>query len=283
MKTEPSPDNKIVNGLWISPDGGPLSNLERLCIHSFCAHGHDFRLWTYGDLPNVPEISRGGGGKVEVRDGNEILSKDKIFRYRGSFAGFSDCFRWELMRQKGGWYADMDIVCLRPFDFADEVVFVSAGMGLQCCLFKFPKEHYIAEAMAESCAHPERIEPWDIGKYRLRKIGRWFQFWRSAYQKQSWGEIGGPKGWTRAAQHFGVSQDAKPIWEADLLGTMGGQYFVNDDLHRIGILQPLMNHAHSIHLTNSGFIANKWDKDGVYHPNSPFEILKRRYLPELRE
>ena len=47
-----SADNKVING--ISPDGKLLSNLERLCIYSFCANGHDFYLWTYGDFPNIP-------------------------------------------------------------------------------------------------------------------------------------------------------------------------------------------------------------------------------------
>ncbi|MGI9297604.1 MAG: hypothetical protein ACR2QC_06880 [Gammaproteobacteria bacterium] len=56
-----APDNKVINGLWISPDGKPLSNMERLCIYSFCANGHDFHLWAYGDLPNVPKDA--GPGK----------------------------------------------------------------------------------------------------------------------------------------------------------------------------------------------------------------------------
>ena len=40
-----------------------------------------------------------------------------IFRYRdnGSYAGFANFFRYELLRKRGGWWVDLDTICLRPF------------------------------------------------------------------------------------------------------------------------------------------------------------------------
>jgi hypothetical protein len=50
-----------------------------------------------------------------------------IFKYRDvdSYAGFSNYFRYKLLLERGGWWVDTDMVCLRPFDFEDDYVFAS--------------------------------------------------------------------------------------------------------------------------------------------------------------
>lgn len=117
--------NKIIHGLWI---GTTLSPLELLTIESFIQHGHEFFLWTYD------EISTKLPPKVQLKDANEILDSSKIFRYKfpndwgagkGSLAGFSDIFRYKLLFVYGGWWADMDVTCLKPLDFKEEYVFRS--------------------------------------------------------------------------------------------------------------------------------------------------------------
>ncbi|OFY94111.1 MAG: hypothetical protein A2309_03600 [Bacteroidetes bacterium RIFOXYB2_FULL_35_7] len=69
---------------------------------------------------------------VVLRDANEIIPADKIFRYKyknqfghgkGSLGGFSDIFRYKLLYEHGGWWADMDVTCIKPFDFAAAYVF----------------------------------------------------------------------------------------------------------------------------------------------------------------
>jgi hypothetical protein len=105
-------DNKIVHGLWV---GSELSALELLSIKSFLFHGHEFHLWLYESIQTpLPD-------GVIVQDANKILAKKHVFRYKnksnfghgkGSLAGFSDIFRYKLLYDKGGWWADMDITCL---------------------------------------------------------------------------------------------------------------------------------------------------------------------------
>ena len=273
--------DKVINGLWISPDGKPLSNLERLCIYSFCANGHDFHLWTYGDINGLPQDAP--GGNVVLRDAAEILPKSKMFFVKKSLAGFSDWFRWELMRQIGGWYVDMDFACLRPLAFNDETVFVNESTRFVNSNFiKFPKGHFVAEAMANACANPGRIAPWDTSGRRWSKRGRRLLFWKNAHEKQGWGESGGPKGFSLAARHFGIFQNAKPSWVSDFVALAGLNYLVDDELHNIGVLDGVLKHSYAIHFANEGWRSSGWDKNGDFHPNSPFEILKRRYLPELR-
>lgn len=107
----------IVNGLWLGKNG--LKQMEILTIKSFAAQGAEFHLWHYGDVQGkMPE-------GVILRDGNEILPKEKIFRYPSnmllgfggnSFVGFSEIFRYKVLYEIGGWWSDMDVVCLKPLD-----------------------------------------------------------------------------------------------------------------------------------------------------------------------
>ncbi len=118
-----TPDNNIVNGLWI---GTKLSNIELLTMMTFMEQGHRFRLWAYEPLETIlPE-------GVELMDANQIIPAERIFRYKhanayghgkGSVSGFSDIFRYKLLHDQGGWWVDMDVACLKPLDFTEEYVF----------------------------------------------------------------------------------------------------------------------------------------------------------------
>ena len=130
--------NRIVHGLWI----GPLSRLERLTLCSFLAKGHEFHLWRYEDAPDA--LPRG----VVVRDANEILTREKVFRKRvadgelrlgeGSYATFADLFRTKLLHELGGIWVDMDVLCLRPFDFEQPYVFRAHRLGAVLNVIKCP-------------------------------------------------------------------------------------------------------------------------------------------------
>lgn len=114
----------IVHGLWIS---GELSPIEMLTVHSYTSLGYEFVLWTYGstDAYKLPQ-------NASVRDAAEIIPRDKVFSYKhknqfghgkGSYAGFSDIFRYKLLYEFGGWWTDMDITCLQRLDFQSDYVF----------------------------------------------------------------------------------------------------------------------------------------------------------------
>ena len=94
--------------------------MERLCIRSFLANGHEFHLFVYDQLTDAP------AGTV-IHSANEILDRSRIFTYsgNGSVAGFANMFRYKLLLDRGGWWVDLDTVCLRPFDFSGEYVFAS--------------------------------------------------------------------------------------------------------------------------------------------------------------
>ncbi|HLP50938.1 MAG TPA: glycosyltransferase [Chitinophagales bacterium] len=116
-------EEDIVNALWI---GKELSALEMLTLHSFVANGHRFRLWLYNDIINTLPAG------VEVCDASTIIPAENVFAYRnqnsfghgkGSYAGFSDIFRYKLLYEHGGWWVDMDVTCLRPLNLPMPYVF----------------------------------------------------------------------------------------------------------------------------------------------------------------
>lgn len=87
---------------------GEFSTLERLAAVSFVANGFPLKLWSYGEIGNVP---RG----VEICDAREVLPESRVFTYRnGSYAAFANLFRYSVLSLQGGLWADTDVICLVP-------------------------------------------------------------------------------------------------------------------------------------------------------------------------
>ena len=114
---------EIVNALWIH---GELASLELLTIQSFIHHGFQFQLWTY-----EPETINAPATCI-IKNAVEILPFEAVFFYqntnkhghgKGSYAGFSDVFRYKLLYENGGIWTDMDITCLKPFTIHEEYFF----------------------------------------------------------------------------------------------------------------------------------------------------------------
>ncbi len=85
---------------------GDLTNLERICINSFVQQRYQVNLWTYGDIKNAP-------AGVCLKDAREILPENRVFLWQGkSYACFADLFRYAVLREFGGLYADTDIIAI---------------------------------------------------------------------------------------------------------------------------------------------------------------------------
>ena len=133
--------SNIIQSLWI---GNKLTKMEQLSIKSFLQNGYTYHLYTYNNVKNVPT------GTI-IKDGNEIISKHQIFTYQnGSYAAFSNLFRFTLLYQKGGYWADTDLICIKPFNFTREYVFVSEPSKdykkslPTSCLIKLPKKNKVS-------------------------------------------------------------------------------------------------------------------------------------------
>ena len=132
------PENRIVSALWI----GELSPLERLCMSSFVQAGHEYHLYTYEAMAGLP-------AGVKLCDAGEILPHETVFRNqrgkgKGSFACFSDLFRYKLLWERGGWWVDTDVFCLRAFDFAAPYVFGAEDKPVASGVIKMPPKSELA-------------------------------------------------------------------------------------------------------------------------------------------
>jgi glycosyltransferase involved in cell wall biosynthesis len=146
-------DNRIVHGMWIGPT---LSKMELLTIRSFVRHGHEFHLWAYDKIqtPLPPG--------VVLEDGNKIIPKKKIFRKantdsetgvgKGSCSPFSDLFRYKLLYEKGGYWVDMDVTCLRPFNFKEPYVFRPHRVGVVGNIMKCPPRSRLMKILYQKVA-----------------------------------------------------------------------------------------------------------------------------------
>jgi hypothetical protein len=126
-----------LQSLWI---GAALSPIEAMCIQSFLSRGHRFDLFVYGDVDNVPD-------GCTRHDARSVVDEARIFAYRqgsgkGSVSGFSNLFRYKLLLDRGGWWVDLDVVCIGdPVPDADVALAREDGEHVNCAIIKFPPGH----------------------------------------------------------------------------------------------------------------------------------------------
>lgn len=107
--------------------------MERLSISSYLYHGMEYRLYVYHNIPNLPE-------GVIIRDARELLPESSIQEFRHP-QQWADYARYAMLLKEGGWHADLDSVCLKPFDHNTPYVFVRDNIDeyyLSGCFMKTP-------------------------------------------------------------------------------------------------------------------------------------------------
>jgi hypothetical protein len=256
----------IIQSLWI---GDQLSIVEQLCIASFINNNHEFHLYTYNDIKNIPN------GTI-IKDANEIISANKIFTYRnGSYAGFADLFRWELLYKRGNFWVDTDMICIRPFVFDTDIIFGHESIDMVgAAVLGFPKEHKLCDFLRQICLNPNKILPYDTFKMKRKKITR--KVFNNKISNIGWGEAGGPYGFTQALKHFDLFDLAKPFtyffpihfsnWNSIYDNTL------NDNID-------LYSNTYAVHLWNEmSRNTSDFDKNAKFPENSIFEQLKRKHL-----
>ena len=169
-----STDLPVIQSLWLGPS---LSTLEQTALQSFLHHGHEFHLYVYEEVKNVPD-------SVLLKDAEQILPASRIFKYKhfDSYAGFANLFRYALLLEKGHFWVDTDVVCLRPFEKRRCYLATERVRG---------STHLIKAANAIMCAEPGH----EIIEYC-------FDYANSVNPDDlKWGQTG-PSLVTRAINHF---------------------------------------------------------------------------------
>jgi hypothetical protein len=258
--------------------GPALSRIERLSMASFVAHGHRVRLHVYEEpLAGPLGVRLGVPAGVEIADASAVLPRSELFLHArtGSVAIFADWFRYRLLYEHGGVWADTDVVCLKPFTYPQAEIFAwedEAAIGNS--VLGLPAHHELAEWMVQVCENPHRALPYDDGRTRRRK---WRRRWLEGNRRGNvrWGETG-PQGFTQAARHLGQAHKALPFWHFYPLHYRNWRAAFDGSL--AGNVE-FLGQSRALHLWNEmtrrepGF-----DRNGRYAEDSLFESLWRRYL-----
>lgn len=236
-----------MQGLWI---GGTLSNMEKLSINSFLRNGHEYDLYTYGQVEGVPV-------GANVKDANEIIPWSQVFLNRGGYSTFSDFFRWKLVRDRGGWWVDTDAVCLRPFDFESEYVFFGGKgkPGSDDCvtsgLFKAPADSKFTQYGWRACEMTDtKTMAWGAcGPPLITEMVEACELQHKILP----GSMVFPIFYTNAVKEFTTQREYPKMHSANVFGD-----------------------AYSVHLFNEMWRLAGADKNGFY-PGSIYQALQERF------
>ncbi len=229
-----------IQGLWV---GDRLSTMEQLCIRSYLANGHEFHLYTYGYCKGVPE------GTIN-EDASTIVPREDIKRFR-NLPNFSDWWRWNLLYKKGGWWVDLDTVCIRPLDFADEYVFTDGECAkgknrVGAGNIKLPPQSELAAWAIE------QIDAMDIAAVGSRDFSGF-----------------GPTLLCAGINKFKLHRYTHPVYQ--FLPPIFPTALTKDKV----TLHP---DTYVIHLWDNIWKHTGMNKDGTYAAHSLYEQLKHKYL-----
>ncbi|MGE9314222.1 glycosyltransferase [Niabella sp. CJ426] len=235
-----------IQSLWI---GTTLSIIEQLCIRSFLANGHEFHLYSYEtNLKNCPD-------GVILKDANEIVPHERVYKdIAQTYTSFANWFRYKLLFMKGGWWVDMDVVCLKYFNFNQDYCFTTemiTDTGVpqiitNNAVIKAPQK---AEFLHEMIVTMEKTD---------LKNARWGTF--------------GSRFLEQILKNYESENYIQPMYVFCPINWHQIELFFVDNLDMT------FEHCHAIHLWN-----NIWSKRGIskhdrFGDTALIEKLKRMYL-----
>lgn len=235
--------NNKIQSFWF---GKPLSTMERLCINSFLKNGHIVDIYSYDEIPNLPL-------GTNILDANTIIDRKFIFfDSAGGIASFSDWFRYKLLYDKGGWWVDLDVICLKPFDIADDFCFATEKFshdyktGITNCVIKSQSK---AEFLKMILEHIDSFEN---------------------YKNINWGQFG-PALIQSILSQFDSEKFMQPTSTFCPIDWTEMMSIINCE-------NELPSDSLAIHLWNNLWRLNNIEKDHSYRTNCIYERLKAKYL-----
>lgn len=253
--------------LWVR---GDLSRVELLSLRSFVAQGHPVHFYTYEAPAIVPDGVQILNARLIVDEDLAPIKEAQPFG-KGSYACFSDFFRYKLLHAHGGWWADLDVVAIRPwFDFPEVVVASTREKNWGLIANNFAMRFPIGHRVLSECLKSLSLE-------KLSEVG--------------FGESGpillnsmlGPDG---VRLHAQPPEIFCPVpWNApwQLLRARRQRFSLSEmkqRLRRPHLSMRFTKKTAAVHLWNESWRANGWDKNAHYHPSCLYEKLQRRYNPE---
>lgn len=259
-----SAPQQIVTGLWV---GETLPPLAELSIRSFLDHGIGFRLYSYGTYENLPD-------GAELADANDIIPQRDIFHNRfGSLAAFGDWFRQTWITRSGGFWTDLDVVCLSgnlpqnlPWFARQDDDFVNVSV------IGFDAHDPLMELLRRLAEEPSCPMPWDDPTVIRLKEGLLYREPDLAVRRvlTPWGNAG-PNGLTAALRWSGRINQAADRETLYPLHYTEWQRFLDGSLT---LDDPVFARAWAVHL---------WADMHRHHPEGMRDLSPQSILCELFE
>ncbi|MFN3937658.1 MAG: hypothetical protein ACK4KW_08765 [Gemmobacter sp.] len=151
--------------------GGPLSAWEMACLASFAPFGHDLHVYSYDRTLVLPPGAM-------WRDAGEILPESEVFFYRdgfgrGSVSAFANLFRYALLRDRGGWWVDTDVLCLGRLPASGEGAVVgmeSPGRVNSAVIYAPPRHPLPTIAAREALALGKDVRWGNAGPHLMTRL-----------------------------------------------------------------------------------------------------------------
>ncbi len=153
--------------LWI---GGSLGPIASACLASFVRHGHAVILYCYDPPPDVP-------AGVRIADANAVVPSHRIVRHAriGSYALFSNLFRYELFRAGRGIWIDCDVYCVRHMEFDEISVFGwQRANSINGAVLRLPSDSPVLEPLIALFTARSPVPPWlereEAARLQVRRL-----------------------------------------------------------------------------------------------------------------
>lgn len=151
---------EVFYGYWYD---GELPPYARLSIKSYVQNGHTFVLYTHGTLSKVPH------GCI-VADAHKYITEKEIQPFledNMNLRMLSDWFRYRVMYDRGGWWADADTILIpnNPIPQDDYVFFKRSGETISTCLYKVPPKSAVMAKLERCFSNVGEKRPWADSRY----------------------------------------------------------------------------------------------------------------------
>ncbi|PQO28154.1 hypothetical protein [Blastopirellula marina] len=251
---------------------GPLNRIERVCLRSFAVHHGEVELLTYFPIDDLPE-------GIRAVDANEILPMSSDLYRRNSQAGIKAMFRWKTLLEHGGCFISTDVLCIRPFDFDQPVVFGRKSdidwcpWGMQVLIA--PPSHPLSRFMLNRCLQPHFPVAGEKLRHRIKKAFR-RRFTRNLKPIRSW-MVGDEGGFQVAVRTLEMESVAQPIpvfypihearWRSPYDETFRGDW-------------QMLSSTRAVCLNSFEAERNRFDYDAPFAAGSLMDHYERQYLAE---
>lgn len=168
--------------LWVGNSLGPY---EQLCLSSFVRHNYTISVYSYDDTLALPE-------GVNRKDANLVVPRKEVFdnpAKPGSFALFSNLFRYRLFRSSSEIWVDADVFALRPGFAPSRFIWgFEDPLKVNGAVLKVPGDSSVLDFLEETARDRVRSGPvkWgDAGPNLVTESVDRFNLWHSVRDQQS--------------------------------------------------------------------------------------------------